>query len=41
VDLTGEGALLLATPQGTVEVFEGEVEHLKQGRNAINGQPSA
>ena len=31
VDLTSEGALLLATPQGTVRVFEGEIEHLAQG----------
>ena len=31
VDLTGEGALLLATGDATVEVFEGEIEHLKQG----------
>jgi BirA family transcriptional regulator, biotin operon repressor / biotin---[acetyl-CoA-carboxylase] ligase len=30
-DLTPEGALLLQTPQGTVELFEGEVEHLRQG----------
>ena len=30
-DLTKEGALLLATPLGTVEVFEGEIEHLRQG----------
>jgi BirA family transcriptional regulator, biotin operon repressor / biotin---[acetyl-CoA-carboxylase] ligase len=29
-DLTPEGALLLDTPEGTVEVFEGEVEHLRQ-----------
>ena len=29
-DLTSEGALLLETPGGTVEVFEGEVEHLRQ-----------
>ena len=29
--LTPEGALLLQTPQGTVELFEGEVEHLRQG----------
>ena len=34
VDLTSEGALLLAAPQGTVEVFEGEIEHLAQGRDA-------
>jgi BirA family biotin operon repressor/biotin-[acetyl-CoA-carboxylase] ligase len=31
VDLTSEGALLLATGDATVEVFEGEIEHLKQG----------
>jgi BirA family transcriptional regulator, biotin operon repressor / biotin---[acetyl-CoA-carboxylase] ligase len=31
VDLTEEGALLLSTPQGTVELFEGEVEHLRKG----------
>jgi len=30
-DLTSEGALLLQTPQGTVELFEGEVKHLRQG----------
>ena len=30
-DLTPEGALLLETPKGTVEVFEGEIEHLRQG----------
>jgi len=41
VDLTSEGALLLATPGGTAEVFEGEIEHLKQGENAVRGQPSA
>ena len=29
-DLTPEGALLLETPEGTIEVFEGEVEHLRQ-----------
>jgi BirA family biotin operon repressor/biotin-[acetyl-CoA-carboxylase] ligase len=34
VDLTRAGALLLATPGGTVELFEGEIEHLKQGRDA-------
>ncbi len=28
VDLTPEGALLLAAPDGTVELFEGEIEHL-------------
>ena len=31
VDLSPEGALLLATPRGTVELFEGEIEHLRQG----------
>jgi BirA family biotin operon repressor/biotin-[acetyl-CoA-carboxylase] ligase len=31
VDLTGDGSLLLATGGGTVEVFEGEIEHLKPG----------
>jgi BirA family biotin operon repressor/biotin-[acetyl-CoA-carboxylase] ligase len=30
VDLTPEGALLLATPGRTVELFEGEIEHLRQ-----------
>jgi BirA family biotin operon repressor/biotin-[acetyl-CoA-carboxylase] ligase len=30
VDLSQEGALLLATPRGTVELFEGEIEHLTQ-----------
>ena len=30
VDLTPEGAMLLQTPDGTVELFEGEVEHLRQ-----------
>jgi len=30
-DLTSEGALLLQTPEGTLELFEGEVEHLRQG----------
>ena len=34
VDLTAEGALLLSTRQGSVELFEGEVEHLSQGENA-------
>ena len=29
VDLNFEGALLLATPHGTVEVLEGEIEHLR------------
>lgn len=31
VDLSEEGALLLATRGGTVELFEGEIEHLRQG----------
>jgi BirA family biotin operon repressor/biotin-[acetyl-CoA-carboxylase] ligase len=31
VDLSPEGALLLETPEGIVELFEGEVEHLLQG----------
>jgi len=31
VDLTEEGALLLVTRRGTVELFEGEIEHLRQG----------
>ena len=30
-DLTPEGALLLETPEGVIELFEGEVEHLRQG----------
>ena len=30
-DLTPEGALLLEAPEGVVELFEGEVEHLRQG----------
>ena len=30
VDLSKEGALLLATQNGTVEIFEGEIEHLRQ-----------
>ena len=29
VDLTAEGALLLSTRQGTLELFEGEVENLR------------
>lgn len=29
-DLSPEGALLLETPEGVVELFEGEVEHLRQ-----------
>ena len=31
VDLTSEGALLLFTRRGTVELFEGEIEQLMQG----------
>jgi BirA family transcriptional regulator, biotin operon repressor / biotin---[acetyl-CoA-carboxylase] ligase len=31
VDLSPEGALLLATSRGTVQLFEGEIEQLKQG----------
>jgi BirA family transcriptional regulator, biotin operon repressor / biotin---[acetyl-CoA-carboxylase] ligase len=31
VDLSPEGALLLATSRGTVELFEGEIEQLRQG----------
>ncbi|HET7272999.1 MAG TPA: biotin--[acetyl-CoA-carboxylase] ligase, partial [Rubrobacter sp.] len=34
VDLSPEGALLLATSKGTVDVFEGEVELLRQGEEA-------
>jgi BirA family biotin operon repressor/biotin-[acetyl-CoA-carboxylase] ligase len=34
IDLTREGALLLATPRGTVRVFEGEIEHLAHGDKA-------
>jgi BirA family transcriptional regulator, biotin operon repressor / biotin---[acetyl-CoA-carboxylase] ligase len=33
VDLTAEGALLLATGRNTVEMFDGEVEHLRQGED--------
>jgi BirA family biotin operon repressor/biotin-[acetyl-CoA-carboxylase] ligase len=33
VDLSQEGALLLVTPRGTVELFEGEIEHLRQGED--------
>jgi BirA family biotin operon repressor/biotin-[acetyl-CoA-carboxylase] ligase len=32
-DLTPDGALLLETSEGTVEVFEGEVKHLRQEEN--------
>ena len=31
LDLSQEGALLLATHRGTVELFEGEIEHLRHG----------
>lgn len=31
VDLSPEGGLVIETPGGTVEVFEGEIEHLRQG----------
>jgi BirA family biotin operon repressor/biotin-[acetyl-CoA-carboxylase] ligase len=31
VDLSPEGALLLSTRAGTLELFEGEIEHLRQG----------
>ena len=31
VDLSPDGALLLATSRGTVELFEGEIEQLRQG----------
>jgi BirA family transcriptional regulator, biotin operon repressor / biotin---[acetyl-CoA-carboxylase] ligase len=31
VDLTADGALLLVTRRGTVALFEGEIEHLRQG----------
>jgi BirA family biotin operon repressor/biotin-[acetyl-CoA-carboxylase] ligase len=31
-DLTPEGALLLETPESVFELFEGEVEHLRQGK---------
>jgi BirA family biotin operon repressor/biotin-[acetyl-CoA-carboxylase] ligase len=34
VDLTAEGALLLVTRRCTVELFEGEIEHLRQGVEA-------
>ena len=34
VDLSQEGALLLATSRGTVELFEGEIEQLRQGEDA-------
>jgi BirA family biotin operon repressor/biotin-[acetyl-CoA-carboxylase] ligase len=31
LDLSPEGALLLQTPRGIVQLFEGEIEHLRQG----------
>jgi BirA family biotin operon repressor/biotin-[acetyl-CoA-carboxylase] ligase len=34
VDLSREGALLVATSRGTVELFEGEIEHLRHGGDA-------
>jgi BirA family transcriptional regulator, biotin operon repressor / biotin---[acetyl-CoA-carboxylase] ligase len=34
VDLSREGALLVATDRGTVELFEGEIEHLRHGEDA-------
>ena len=34
VGLSQEGALLLATSRGTIELFEGEIEHLRQGGEA-------
>jgi BirA family biotin operon repressor/biotin-[acetyl-CoA-carboxylase] ligase len=34
VDLSPDGALMLATPGGIVELFEGEIEHLRQGIDA-------
>ena len=34
IDLTPEGALLLATRSGTIGLFEGEIEHLTQGKDA-------
>ncbi len=36
VDLSPEGALLLETPHGTVEVFEGEIEHLRHGKTGAS-----
>jgi BirA family transcriptional regulator, biotin operon repressor / biotin---[acetyl-CoA-carboxylase] ligase len=35
VDLSPEGALLLSTRAGTLELFEGAIEHLKQGDDAM------
>ena len=37
VDLSQEGALLLATSGGTVELFEGEIEQLRQGDEVRRG----
>jgi BirA family biotin operon repressor/biotin-[acetyl-CoA-carboxylase] ligase len=34
VDVTAEGVLLLSTRGDTVELFEGEIEHLRQGEGA-------
>ena len=34
VDLSREGALLVATNDGTIELFEGEIEHLRHGGDA-------
>ena len=34
VDLSPDGSLMVATPGGIVEVFEGEIEHLRQGIDA-------
>ena len=39
VDLSPEGALLLSTHRGTVELFEGEIERLRQGDEA-SGRPA-
>jgi BirA family transcriptional regulator, biotin operon repressor / biotin---[acetyl-CoA-carboxylase] ligase len=35
VDLSPEGALLLSTRAGTLELFEGEIEHLRQGDEVL------
>jgi BirA family transcriptional regulator, biotin operon repressor / biotin---[acetyl-CoA-carboxylase] ligase len=35
VDLSQEGALLLSTRVGTLELFEGEIEHLRQGDEVL------
>ena len=40
IDLSPEGALLLATPQGPVELFEGEIERLRQG-DELRGSPAS